>query len=94
MNKKNIFTYSESVLLSLSKEIEYIKSRSKNINNSLKTCQNKILSQRLNSELKNLNKNRVKILNLSESLSKSRCDNLSFELLSEITKRSNHLQQI
>ena len=94
MNKDSIFTYSESLLLSLSKEIEFIKSRSKNINNSLKTCQNKILFNRLKSELNNLNKNKLKILNLAESMFKSRCDNLSFELLLEITKRSNHFQQI
>ncbi len=94
MNKDRLFPYSESLLLSLSKEVEYIKSRSKNINNSLKTCQNKILLNRLKSELINLNKSRIKILNMSESMFKSRCDNLSFEFLLEITRRSNHFQQI
>ncbi len=89
-----IFTYSESIVLSLSKEIEYIKSRSKNINNSLKTCQNKILSTRLKSELKKLNKNRLKILNISEDMFKRNCKDLSFEFLLEITKRSNSFQQI
>ena len=77
MNKNSIFPYSESLLLSLSKEIEFIKSRSKNINNSLKNCQNKILLNRLKSELNILNKNKLKILNLAESMFKSRCDNLS-----------------
>ena len=94
MNKDSVFTYSESLLLSLSKEIEFIKSRSNNINNSLKTCQNKILSNRLILELNNLNKNKLKILNLAESMLKSQGDNLSFELFIEITKRSNHFQQI
>ena len=89
-----IFTYSESILLSLSKEIEYIKSRSKNINYSLKTCQNKILSTRLKSELNKLNQNRLKILSISENMLKSNCNELSFEFLLEITKRSNKLQQI
>ena len=94
MNKDSVFTYSESLLLSLSKEIEFIKSRSNNIINSLKTCQNKILSNRLNLELNNLNKNKLKILNLAESMLKSQGGNLSFEFFIEITKRSNHFQQI
>ena len=89
-----LFTHSESIVLSLSKEIEYIKSRSKNINDSLKTCQNKILSQRLISELNKLNKNRLKILHISESMFKKNTQRLSFEFLLEITKRSNYIQQI
>jgi len=93
MNKK-IFNYSESLLLSLSKEIEYIKSRSKNINYSLKTCQNKLLSKRLREELNKLNKNRLKILTVSENMFKKNCNELCFEFLFEITKRSNSLQQI
>ena len=92
--KEHIFTYSESLVLSLTKEIEYIKSRSKNINYSLKTCQNKNLSTRLKLELKKLNKKRLKILKISENMFKRNCNELSFEFLFEITKRSNSLQQI
>ena len=91
---QNIFPFSESIVLSLSKEIEYIKSRSKNINYSLKTCQNKILSSRLRSELVKLNKNRLKILKVSETMFNKNCKELSFEFLFEITKRSNSLLQI
>ncbi len=91
---KHIFTNSESLVLSLSKEIEYIKSRSKNINHSLKTCQNKILLRRLKSELNKLNKSRLKILNISENMFKRNCNELSFEFLFELTKRSNSFQQI
>ena len=89
-----LFTHSESIVLSLSKEIEYIKSRSKNIKDSLKTCQNKILSQRLISELNKLNKNRLKILHISENMFKKNTQKLSFEFFLEITKRSNYIQQI
>ena len=89
-----LFPYSESLVLSLSKEIEYIKSRSKNINFALKTCQNKILTTRLRSELKKLNQNRIKILNISEKMLKINSNELSFQFLFEITKRSNSLQQI
>ena len=91
---KYIFLHSESVVLTLSKEIEYIKSRSKNINYSLKTCQNKILSTRLKSELNKLNKKRLEILNISENMFKRNCKELSFEFFLEITKRSNCFQQI
>ena len=88
-----IYSYSESIVLSLCKEIEYIRSRSKNINNSLKTCHNKILSRRLILELEKLNKNRLKILKISESMLKKNSNDLSFEFLLEITKRSNLIQQ-
>ena len=89
-----IFSYSESLVLSLSKEIEYIKIRSRNINSSLKNCQNKILSTRLLSELDKLNNNRLRILNISEYIFKSNKDDLSFEFLLEITKRSSSFQKI
>jgi len=88
------FPYSESIVLSLSKEIEYIKIRSKNINTSLKTCHNKNLSKRLRLELDKLNKNRLKIINISESMFKKNSQNLSFEFLLETTKRCNSFQQI
>ncbi len=92
MNKA-LYSYSESVVLSLSKEIEYIKTRSKNINNSLKNCQNKKLSKRLRLELERLNKNRLKIQRISENMFKS-SEELSFEFLLEITKRSFAVQQM
>ena len=91
---KDLFSYSESLVLSLCKEIEYIKSRSKNINSSLRTCNNKSLSRRLRLELEKLNQNRLKILTISESMFKKNSQNLSFEFLLEITKRYNSFQQI
>ena len=91
---KYLFPYSESIVLSLCKEIEFIKIRSKNINNSLRTCHNKMLSKRLRLELDKLNKNRQKILTISEGMFKKNSHNLSFEFLLELTKRSNSFQQI
>ena len=85
----NLFSYSESIVLSLCKEIEYIKIRSKNINISLKTCHNKNLSKRLRLELEKLNKNRLKIISISENMFKRNSHNLSYKFLIEITKRSN-----
>ena len=89
-----LLPYSESIVLSLCKEIEYIKIRSKNINISLKTCHNKNLYKRLTLELDKLNKKRLKILTISESMFKNNSHNLSYEFLLEITKRSNSYQQI
>ena len=91
---KNLNSYSESIVLSLCKEIEYIKSRSNNINQSLKLCQNKLLSKRLKSELNKLNNNRIRIANISENLFKKNCNNLSLEFLLEITRRAKSIQQI
>ena len=88
-----IISYSESIVLSLCKEIEYIKSRSKNINNALRTCQNSSLSKRLKLELAKLNSSRLKILEISENLFKKNPEELSFELLLEISKRSNSIQK-
>ena len=86
--------FSESLVLSLCEEIEYIRSRSKNINYSLKNCQNKSLSTRLKSERNKLNKNRIKILNFSKKMINKNCQELSFEFQLEITKRSNCFQKI
>ena len=91
---QDLFSYSESIVFSLCKEIEFIKIRSKNINISLKTCQNKSLSKRLKIELDTLNKKRLKILSISEIMFKTNSQDLSLEFLLEITKRSNSFQQI
>jgi len=91
---QNLYSYSESIVFSLCKEIEFIKIRSKNINISLKTCHSKSLSKRLKIELDKLNKNRLKILSISESMFKTNSQDLSLEFLLEITKRSNSFQQI
>ena len=91
---QDIFSFSESIVFSLCKEIEFIKIRSKNINSSLKTCQNKSLSKRLKIELDKLNKKRLKILSISEIMFKTNSQDLSLEFLLEITKRSNTFQQI
>ena len=91
---QNLYSYSESIVFSLCKEIEFIKIRSQNINRSLETCHNKSLSKRLKIELDKLNKNRLKILSISETMFKTNSQNLSLEFLLEITKRSNYFQQI
>ena len=91
---QNLYSYSESIVFSLCKEIEFIKIRSKNINRSLETCHNKSLSKRLKIELDKLNKNRLNILSISESMFKRNSQDLSLEFLLEITKRSNSFQQI
>ena len=89
-----LFSYSESIVLSLCKEIEYIRVRSDNINIALKTCHNKRLYKRLSIELNKLNKNRLKILNIAESMFRTNSKDLSLEFLLEITKRSGSYLQI
>ena len=89
-----LISYSDSIVLSLCKEIEYIRIRSKNINISLKTCHNKNLIKRLKEELYKLNENRLKILTISESIFRRHNQDLSSEFLLEMTKRSNSFQQI
>tara|TARA_B100000214_G_C23635666_1_gene476055 strand:+ start:136 stop:417 length:282 start_codon:yes stop_codon:yes gene_type:complete len=89
-----LYSCSESLVFTLCKEIEFIRIRSKNIKNSLKTCQNKILSKRLSLELEKLNKNSLKIQKISENLYKNKSKDLSFEFLLEVIKRTNSLQQI
>ena len=91
---QDIFSYSDSIVFSLCKEVEFIMIRSKNINSCLKTCHNKSLSKRLKIELYKLNKNRLKILSISENMFKTNSQDLSLEFLIEITKRSNSFQQI
>ena len=91
---QNLYSYSESIVFSLCKEIEFIKIRSKNINISLETCHSKSLSKRLKLELEKLNKNRLKILSITENMFKTNSHDLSLEFLLEITKRSSSFQQI
>ena len=91
---QNLFSYSESIVLSLCKEIEFIKIRSKNINISLRNCHNKSLSKRLKIELEKLNKNRLRIITITETMVKNNSKDLSLEFLLEIIKRSNSFQQI
>ena len=91
---QDIFSYSESIVFSLCKEIEFIKNRSKNIIISLETCHSKSLSKRLKIELDKLNKNRLNILSISEKMFKTNSQDLSLEFLLEITKRSKSFQQI
>ena len=89
-----LISCSESIVLDLCKEIEYIKIRSKNINISLKTCHNKSLYKRLNLELNKLNISRLKILSISEKMFNKNSNDLSYEFLLEVSKRSNYFQQI
>ena len=87
-----LISCSESIVLTLCKEIEYIKIRSKNINTSLKTCDNKTLYKRLKLELNKLNTSRIKILSISENMFKNNSKDLSYEFLLEVSKRSNFQQ--
>ena len=92
--EQTIASNSESLVLSLCKEIEYIKSRTKNITQSLKHCQNKNLTSRLDIELSKLKAKRKAIKNIAEKLFRNNSSGLSTELLLEITQRTIYTQHL
>ena len=92
--KQTIPSYSESLVLSLSNEIEYIKSRTKNINQSLKRCQNKNLKCRLDIELSKLKEKRKSIKRIAEKLLLTNRTDLSTKLLLELTHRTIYTKYI
>ncbi len=92
--EQSIASNSESLVLTLCKEIEYIKSRTKNIKQSLKSCQNKNLTSRLDMELSKLKAKIKSIKNIAEKLLRNNCDDLSTELLLEITYRTIYIQNL
>ena len=92
--EQTITANSESLVLSLCKEIEYIKSRAKNINQSLKYCQNKKLTCRLDIELSKLNEKRKTIKTIAENLFRNNRTDLSTEFLFEITHRTIYIQHL
>ncbi len=89
--EQTIVSNSESLVLSLCKEIEYIKSRSENIKQSLKSCQNKKLTCRLDIELSKLKAKRKSIKMIAENLFRNNNNDLSTELLLEITYRTLYI---
>ena len=92
--EQTIVSNSESLVLSLCKEIEYIKSRTKNIKQSQRSCQNKDLTSRLDIELSKLKEKRNTIKRIAENLFRSKGSDLSTELLLEITHRTINIQQL
>ena len=92
--EETIASNSESLILTLCKEIEYIKSRAKNIKRSLKSCQNKNLTSRLDMELSKLKAKRKSIKIIAEKLFRNNSGDLSTELLLEITDRTVYIQNL
>ncbi len=92
--EQTIVSNSESLVLSLCEEIEYIKSRAKNINQSLKSCQNQELTSRLDIELSKLKAKRTSIKKIAEKLFRNNSSDLSTELLLEITHRTIYMQNL
>ena len=89
--EQTISSNSESLVLSLCKEIEYIKSRTRNIKQSLKHCQNKKLTSRLDFELSKLKAKRKSIKTIAEKLFLNNNNDLSTELLLEISDRTIYI---
>ena len=89
--EQTLVSNSESLVLSLCKEIEYIKSRAKIIKQSLKSCQNKELTNRLDIELSKLKAKRTSIKFIAEKLFRNNNSDLSTALLLEITHRTIYI---
>ena len=86
MNYK--YTNSDSLIGSLCREMQYIRTRIDAITNSLKYCQNKLLISRLEKELKDLSI-RIKSISLITKTVKAEDENsLALDLLHEIINRS------
>tara|TARA_Y100001968_G_scaffold229757_1_gene212561 strand:- start:4239 stop:4514 length:276 start_codon:yes stop_codon:yes gene_type:complete len=80
---------SDSVIGSLCRELEKIKTRSESINYSINHCQSKSLILRLKNELIELRKRRSYIRTISKNIAISDdIDRLSVELLNELIGRS------
>ena len=86
---ENIIKTSDSLIGSLCREIEFIRLRSKVINENLQNCRNKELTNRLNKEMSKLIERKISILKLSKDLKNDKLiDKLSISFLIEIINRS------
>jgi len=86
---------SESLVSTLCTEIEYIRNRTNNIKQSLKSCSNNQVYKRLLAELDSHRDRSLTIFSLSKSLILNNKKNLSVVFLIEICKRAiNHHQEI
>ena len=80
---------SQSITNTLLMEIDVLSNRLRNIKQSYKTTENKVLKDRLFSENKNIFKRVNEIYRIAELLNKSNTEEINFSnLLVEITKRT------
>ena len=80
---------SQSLTNNLLMEVEVLSNRLRNIKQSYKTTENKVLKGRLFSENKNIFKRVNEIYIIAELLNKNNTENINFSnLLVEITKRT------
>ena len=80
---------SQSITNNLLMEVEVLSNRLRNIKQSYKSTENKVLKGRLFSENKNLFKRVNEIYKIAELLNKNNTENINFSnLLVEITKRT------
>ena len=80
---------SQSLTNNLLMEVDVLSNRLRNIKQSYKTTENKVLKERLFSENKNIFKRVNEIYKIAELLNKNNAENINFSnLLIEITKRT------
>ena len=79
---------SQSLTNNLLMEVDVLSNRLRNIKQSYKTTENKVLKERLFSENKNISKRVNEIYKIAELLNKNNTEKINFSsLLLEITKR-------
>ncbi len=80
---------SNTVIGNLAREVNFIRSRTKNILNSILNCKDKSLSHRLNNELMYLESRRLEILTIASCIKNDYpIDSLSIEFLIELCRRA------
>ena len=84
---KKTITNSDSLIGSLCREIEQIRSRSKLISYSLNNCKDNVLRKRLLEEIEKLSKRKKELNDISNSFLKDSRSSISKLLLSELCKR-------
>ena len=85
---KKTVTNSDSLIGSLCREIEQIRSRSKLISYSLNNCKDNELRKRLLEEIFQLSERRKELRKISNTLLKNSKSSISKLLLSELCKRT------
>ncbi len=85
---------SDSLVSNLSQEIEFLRTRSKNIIEALKSCHNNNLKSRLEKELALHQTRTSSITSIAKELKEYYKESISIDLLHEISKRARKHQEI
>jgi len=85
---KKTITNSDSLIGSLCREMEQIRSRSKLISYSLNNCKDNVLRKRLSEEIVKLSERKKELRDISNTFLKDSKSSISILLFSELCKRT------